>query len=208
MRLRSIVFDFIAATVTTAIVIYGLQYAYNVYTFDLTTLVVSVILPVCLGALILAATRERILLYAFLAYIWAVVDDMPVYFDSVLTWPEVTRFHPFLPRLLMNIVIHALTLAFLYLAIRESMKGRTVERRRAYTLGGLVLIALVLAYAQNIPLGIVQNTVQNDWYPFDLATKLASIFVLCLAVFIAKSSERKSPADFASKRPSPQFHIF
>lgn len=181
-----------AIIIATSIVIAGLDYAYQVYTFDLTTLEYSVILPLCLGSLVLALTRERILLYAFLAYIWAVLDDMPVFFDSVLTWPEVTRFHPFLPRLFMNIVIHALTLLFMWLAIREALKGKMVDRTRLYEIVFLALIAFILAYAQNIPLGVVQNLVQNSWYPFDLAEKLLSIAFFTLAIYMSRTSKPKS----------------
>ena len=199
MRKRAIFFDTIALILTSAIVVYGLQYAYVVYTFDLTTLIISVILPLCLGSFFLALTGERILVYAFLAYIWAVVDDMPVFFDSVLTWPEVTRFHPFLPRLFMNIVIHGLTIGFLYLAIREALKGRTTKGIRMYSVALLVLVAFVLAYAQNLPLNIIQNLVENSWYPFDLAEKLASLAVFGIAVYLSKTSQRQAPPPTPSK---------
>ena len=153
--------------------------------YDVTTLLASVILPLLLGASILWVRKERIALYAFLALFWAVIDDGPVFFDSVLTWPEVTRFHPFLPRLYMNIVIHALTILFLYLTVHESLKRTGVRLREAPGVIVLASAAFIFAYAQNIPLAAIQNAVDTSWYPFDIVEKIASIFFLCLAVWKA-----------------------
>lgn len=164
-----------AVLAASTVVVAGLLYAYVVYVFDLKTLLVSVVMPLVLGSVIFSARRQRILLFAFLAYIWAVVDDAPVYFDSVLTWPEVTRFHPFLPRLYMNIVIHSLTLFFLYLAVRESTKEKKLSGWKIIKLTVLSLTAFVLAYAQNIPLAGIQNIVDSSWYEFDVVAKVSSI---------------------------------
>ena len=82
----------------------------------------------------------------------------------------------------MNIIIHALTALFLYLAIRESMKGTHTRLRNAPLVVILALAAFVLAYAQNIPLAVIQNIVAVSWYPFDLAEKLASFVLFYLAV--------------------------
>jgi len=191
MNKRSVVYDFLAVLSSCIVVYYSLMYAYVVYTFDIKTLFVSVVLPVCFGTVILSLRKEKIYLYAFLAYIWAVVDDAPVYFDSVLTWPEVTRFHPFLPRLLMNIVLHALTLTFLYLTVRESFKGRVKSRAKVYEVGILAFMAFILAYAQNIPLAIVQNFEVSSWYTLDVLEKLASLVFLCLAIREARASTKE-----------------
>ena len=180
---RGKLYDLIAVIATSLIVAASLWYAYVTYVFDTTTFLVSVALPLALGSAILSVRKRWILLFAFLAYFFAVIDDAPVYFDSVLTWPEVTRFHPFLPRLFMNIVLHSLTLIFLYLTVRETMKRRpTAKREKVLKIGILAFIAFVLAYAQNIPLTIVQNVVENSWYPFDIAEKLLSIAFLYLAI--------------------------
>ena len=184
---RAALYDILAVVAASSVVLVGLLYAEVVYVFDATTLLVSVVLPLTLGSAILLVRRNRTLLFAFLALFWTVVDDRPVYFDSVLTWPEVTRFHPFLPRLFMNIVIHGLTILFLYLMIRESMKGTGVRLWKAPWVIILTSVAFVLAYAQNIPLPVIQNVVEAgsnpaSWYPFDVATKLSSIFFLYLAL--------------------------
>jgi len=179
---RAVLYDILAVLAASLVVVAALLYAQVTGTYDATTFVVSVVLPLVLGSAILSVSKERILLFAFLAYFWTVVDDAPVFFDSVLTWPEVTRFHPFLPRLFMNIVIHALTAIFLYLTIRESIKGTSVRLENTVRVIALSSIAFVLAYAQNIPLASIQSLVQTSWYPFDLTEKLVSILFFYLAV--------------------------
>jgi hypothetical protein len=187
---RAALYDILAVAAVSTIVLVGMLYAEVVYVFDLTTLLVSVVIPLVAGTAIFVARKNRILLFAFLSLFWALVDDRPVFFDSVLTWPEVTRFHPFLPRLFMNIVIHGLTVLFLYLMIRESMKGSAVRLRNASGVIFLAAVAFILAYAQNIPLAAVQNVVEAgsnpaSWYPFDIATKSASVFFICLTIWQA-----------------------
>lgn len=172
----------LAIMAASLIVIIGLLYAQITGTYDATTLIGSVVLPLVSGSVILLVRRKRILLLAFLAYFWTVIDDAPVFFDSVLTWPEVTRFHPFIPRLFMNVVIHTLTAVFLYLTIRESIKGASVRLRDAIGVIVLTLMAFVSAYAQNIPLNFVQNVVRTSWYSFDFTEKLVSIIFLYFAV--------------------------
>ena len=178
---RSALLDILAILATSLVVVAGLLYALVAKTYDATTLMVSVVSPLVFGSAIFSLRKNRILLFSFLAYIWAVVDDAPVYFDSVLTWPEVTRFHPFLPRLEMNVVIHALTLFFLYLALRESLKGTGLGVLQAPGAVILAFVAFVLAYAQNIPLYAIQVAVRTSWYQFDFAEKVLSILFLCFA---------------------------
>lgn len=183
---RETIYDLIAVLGASSVVLAALAYAYIVYVYDVKTLLVSVVMPVALGTAILAARRKKILVYAFLAYIWAVLDDAPVFFDSVLTWPEVTRFHPFLPRLYMNIVIHALTIFFMYMTVRETLKRNHVSSGRTILVSILVIIAFGLAYAQNIPLASIQYLVDNFWYQFDLVEKLLSVAFLFIAVKLSK----------------------
>jgi len=179
------------------VVIAAVAYAEIVYTYDLTTLIVSVITPLALGSFLINLRRSRVMLYAYLAFIWAVLDDRPIFFDSFLTWPEVTRFHPFLPRLFMNIVIHGLTLVFLYLSVREASKLSKTSFWRSPLVLVLAAIFLVLAYAQNIPLSIVQDVVQAgsnpaSWYPFDLITKLLALLFLYVTLSEAARPKRNS----------------
>jgi hypothetical protein len=182
---RAALYDLLALVAASLIVVAGMLYAAVTGTYDATTFIVSILLPLILGSALLSVRKERIVLFAFLAYFWAMVDDGPVFFDSVLTWPEVTRFHPFLPRLFMNIVIHALTALFLYLALRESIKGSGASLRKAPTVIVLTSAAFVVAYAQNVPLAAIQNAVDVSWYPFDIIEKSVSISLFCLALWLA-----------------------
>jgi len=177
---RDTFYDLLAIIATSLVVIGGLFYALVAKTYDTTTLLVSVVSPLVFGSAILSLRKNRILLFSFLAYIWVVVDDAPVFFDSVLTWPDVTRFHPFLPRLEMNVVIHVLTLLFLFLAIRESLRGTGIGVLEAPGVVILAFVAFVFAYAQNIPLHAIQRIVETSWYQFDFTEKMLSIFFLYL----------------------------
>jgi hypothetical protein len=193
---RTALYDFLAVLAVSLVVVACVIYAEVRYVYDATTLLVCIMLPLVFGSVILSLRKDRTLLFAFLALFWAVIDDRPIFFDSILTWPEVTRFHPYLPRLFMNIVIHALTILFLYLTIRESMKGSGVRLWKAPRVIILASVAFLLAYAQNIPLALIQNVVQAgsnpaSWYPFDVETKLSAIFFLCLAVWQAKKLRRR-----------------
>jgi hypothetical protein len=179
--------DLLAVLATSAVVVSATAYAEIVYVYDLTTLVLCVIVPIVLGSLFMYATKSRIMFYAFLGFIWAALDDRPIFFDSVLTWPEVTRFHPLLPRLLMNIVIHGLTVVFYYLALREATRDNKVGLFRSPEPLILAAISCVAAYAQNIPIAFIQNIVQagtnpSSWYPFDFVTKLIGVLFLYLAL--------------------------
>ncbi|MDA4116931.1 MAG: hypothetical protein OK455_01120 [Thaumarchaeota archaeon] len=183
---RAALLDFLAVLVVALLVAVCSLEPLITGNYDETTFIVSIALPLGLGSAILSFKSKRVILFAFLAYIWAALDDAPVFFDSILTWPEVTRFHPFLPRLFMNIVIHGLTIIFMYLALRQSMKWTSVKLREAVGVIALTSVAFVLAYAQNIPLAAIQNLVETYWFQFDIAEKLASIFFFYLAVREAK----------------------
>jgi len=178
---RDALLDLLAVLAVSLVVVGGLFYALVAKTYDATTLMISVVSPLVFGSAIFSLRKNRILLFSFLAYIWAVVDDAPVFFDSVLTWPEVTAFHPLFPRLEVNVAIHALTLLFLYLALRESLKGTGLGVLQAPGAVILAFVAFVIAYAQNIPLYAIQVTVETSWFQFDFAEKLLSILFLYFA---------------------------
>jgi hypothetical protein len=186
---RAAFYDVLAVLAASLVVVACLVYAEWYGVFDATMFLVGVVVPLGLGSGIISVRRDRILLFAFLAYIWAVLDDAPVFLDSLLTWPQVTRFHPFLPRLFMNIVIHGLTAFFMFVAVREAMKGKNTSLRNAPLVVALAVVAFVLAYAQNIPLDVIQNAVTDAWFPFDIAEKLSSILVFYLALREATKSK-------------------
>jgi len=188
---RAALYDLLAVLAVSLVMVACVIYAEERYLYDVRTLLLCIVAPLVFGVAVLSLRRDRTLLFGFLALFWAVIDDRPIFFDSILTWPEVTRFHPFLPRLFMNIVIHALTIIFLYLTIREAMKGSGVRLSRAPRVIILASVAFVFAYAQNIPLAVIQDAVQAgsnpaSWFPFDVVAKLGAVSFLCLAVWQAK----------------------
>ena len=161
-------------------------YVYLFPSYDLSTLVIGAVIPLAASVLLALATGNRILLYSFLAYFWALVDDGPVFLDSVFTWPEVTRFHPAAPHLFLEVLYHLLTAVFLVLAVREAAKGET--RSTARTVGALILTAsaFVLAYAQNIPVTAIQEVVESQWYQLDVIEHISSGSLLVLAMVEAR----------------------
>ena len=153
MTHRAALYDLLAVLAVSLVMVACVIYAEERYLYDVRTLLLCIVAPLVFGVAILSLRRDRTLLFGFLALFWAVIDDRPIFFDSILTWPEVTRFHPFLPRLFMNIVIHTLTIVFLYLTIRESMKGSGVRLSKAPRVIILASVAFVFAYAREHPSG-------------------------------------------------------
>jgi hypothetical protein len=167
------------------IVVLSLSYVYFIPSFDGTTLFVGVMVPLAVGSLIFVMAKQRVLLFAFLAYFWSLVDDKPVQFDSVLTWPEVTRFHPAGPHIFMEVVLHLLTLVFLCLVIRECLKGTSLTPSKFVAVFLLTAVAFALSYAQNIPVDAIQNLANQDWFTLDLVEHLISFVFLILACWVA-----------------------
>ena len=63
-----------------------------------------------------------------------------------------------------------------------AIKGKTIARRKKYTVWTFGLVALVLAYAQDIPLSLIQNIVQSSWYQSDVVEKFLSFAFLWLGI--------------------------
>ena len=176
--------------ITSAVLVVGVLVATEVYVgynqaFDYSTFLIGVIIPLSIGCILLRRRNDRFLLFAFLGYFWSVVDDGPVYFDSVFTWPEVTRFHPILPHYTLEVILHLATLGFLYLSIRDVAGGGFRPSGRALRSYVLLAVASVLAYAQNIPIGALQSVVESSWYQMDVLEHLASLVVLGVALIDA-----------------------
>jgi hypothetical protein len=156
-------------------------------TFDYSTFLIGVAIPLASVYVLFRRRSDRFILFAFLGYFWSVVDDAPVYFDSVFTWPEVTRFHPILPHYTLEVIFHLATLGFLYLSLCEvSGSGIRLGRRtlRIYLLLGL---AFLLSYAQNVPLDAIQSIVRSSWYQLDIFEHLGSVAIFSLALIDAWS---------------------
>jgi len=189
---NSIIYRGLAIAAASLGVVVSFWYVFQNQAFDITTLLGGVALPLVFGSAALLVTKQRIALFAFLAYFWSLIDDAPVNFDSVLTWPEVTRVHPAAPHLFMEALLHVLTVVFLCLAMREALKGTSVTREKAFGVSIFTAAAFVLSYAQNLPLGGLGTTVEQGWYQFDLTEHLASIILLYIAVRLAMRRQEQS----------------
>jgi uncharacterized membrane protein len=171
-----------SAAAAVAVLVATEVYAGYNQTFDYSTFLIGVVTPLASGCILFSRRCDRFLLFAFLGYFWSVVEDAPVYFDSVLTWPEVTRFHPILPHLTLEVIVHLATFGFMFLSVREVSGGKIKPGRRALWIYLLLTFAFILAYAQNIPLGAVQSIVESSWYQLDVFEHLGSVVVFGLAL--------------------------
>lgn len=131
------------------------------------------------GALSSAPVTGTLLFFGFMAYFWSLVDDGPVDFDSVLTWPEVTGGAQ---HLFLEVLLHALTLAFLLLAVRKALAGARPRGREGALLPLLVLASFWASYFQNTPAGWVQELATSNWYALDAVEHVVSLACFCLAV--------------------------
>ena len=149
---------------------------------DSTFFLLAVILPTILASVLFIPRRRWILFYAFLALIFPVTEDAPVYLDSVFTWPEVTSGFQ---HIFLELLFHGLTILFMYLALREATRFRTgrLDLPKIFILTSLAFVA---SYAQNIPLEFIHSIVIHSWYTFDLIEHILSILLLYLAVRVAK----------------------
>ena len=181
--------DLIAVGSITLTYVVTQVYVFEYPNYDITTFVVGAALPFLVAVALPMFARNRILLYASLAFYWALVDDGPVFLDSVFTWPEVTRFHPAAPHLFLEVLYHLLTAVFLFLAIRKAMAGGQTNARKIVAISFLAVVTFVLAYLQNVPFGLVQDVVEHQWYQLDVTEHLLSVFVFYLTVRFALSRE-------------------
>jgi len=123
--------------------------------------------------------RGRLAFFAFLGYFWSLADDRPIYFDSVLTWPEVTGGAQ---HLFLEVLLHALTLAFFLLALRAAIGGANLLGGARYRVALLTIFAFWSAYFQNTPLAWVQALGTSAWFSLDALEHLVSVGLFCLAV--------------------------
>ena len=199
-------------TVSAAFLVTGacLAYVYLNQAFDLGTLVIGVIIPSVFGSILLVSTRHRVLFFVFLAYFLTLVDDAPVHFDSVLTWPEVTRYQPVIPYLVDFILLGSVFL-LLILALRETAKGGSMTPWRKVADMLLVVLAFGLSYLQDFESEPIHGIVVNHWYELDLVEHIASGAVLYLALRMAvrwggAGAMRPAPSDRSGQdrvSPSP-----
>lgn len=129
--------------------------------------------------------EARVAFFAFMAYFWSLVDDAPVGFDSISTWPEVTSGFQ---HTLTEVILHVLTAAFMFLAMRGAV-GRIgiAPVRKELQVSILAIAAFWASYFQNTPWGIVQVVARNAWYPLDFAEHAVSLALLYFAIRTARS---------------------
>ncbi|MEM3638191.1 MAG: hypothetical protein QXX17_07470 [Conexivisphaerales archaeon] len=163
----------------------ALLFSYYYAVYNAATLLISIILPVCYAISLLAFGRIKIFAYAYLAYFFSLVDDAPVYFDSVLTWPEVTGG---MQHIGLELILHILTLGFMLIALREAIKPISLLERRMILPNLLILIAFLLSYAQNIPLQPISSMVRGQWYLLDMLEHVISLFFFVSSIYVAKYS--------------------
>lgn len=152
---------------------------------DWTVFAYAVALPAILGSAVFLALGKRVYLYVFLAYLWSATDDAPVNLDSVYTWPEVTSG---LQHVLTEVLLHALTVLFLYLAVREAFKGSgKLPFSTWFTVSLLTAAAFVVASVSIIPLPSLQAAISTSWYQIDIVAHGISLGLLCAALWQAES---------------------
>jgi hypothetical protein len=174
------------AAAITVLVATEVYVGYN-QTFDFSTFLFGVAIPLAVGYALFRRRDDRFLLFAFLGYLCSVVDDAPVNFDSIFTWPEVTRFNPVLPHLTLELLLHLATLGFMFLSVREVSGGALGLRTGRLGIYLLITIAFLLSYFQNIPLHSVQSIARSSWYQLDITEHIASVMVFGIALISARN---------------------
>jgi hypothetical protein len=150
---------------------------------DWTVAIWAVALPAIVGSAVFLALGRRTYLFIFLAYLWSVTDDNPVNLDSIYSWPEVTSG---LHHTVVEVLLHALTALFLYLAIREAFKGdRNLTPPKLFTVSLLTVAAFAAASVSIIPLPALQAAIPTNWYQIDVIGHAASIGLMCAAIWEA-----------------------
>ena len=174
-----------------------------------TIFVGTVVAPIVLATVLFLGLKMRIVWFAFMAYIWAVTEDAPVYLDSIFTWPEVTSG---LQHLFLEVLLHLLTLFFISLTVREAFRLREKRIRHEESLVTsndsiftriskanvlliviLALLAFVLSYAQNLPISSLKSITGPAWYRLDIAEHIISVLLLYLAVKFTLNTPKVKP---------------
>ena len=181
----------VAAVVISVSMLVATQvyYAYNLANtvYGLSILVLGVVMPLAAACVLLMVTDQRAVLLAYIGLFWSIVDDAPIFFDSVLTWPQVTRFHPYLPHLALEVALHLATLGFLVAAaVVAGSSGRRALYRRPLPIF-FAFVSSIFAYSQNLPFPEVQDfiTAPQSWYELDILEHIAALAFISLALYIA-----------------------
>ena len=157
----------------------------------------AVIIPIALATVLFLKTGRMTIWFAFMAYIWSVTEDAPVYLDSVFSWPEVTSGFQ---HIFLEILFHLLTFVFMamaYLSVLLSKKDQKDSVTFKYLLlswkfylgFALLSTSFVLSYAQNLPLSQFESISGIPWYNLDIEEHTLSIMFLYATVRIAASTK-------------------
>jgi len=170
-------------------------YVYYFPSYDSSTFLVGAAIPFIVSISLPIAAHRKVLLLASLGFYWSLVEDGPVYLDSIFTWPEVTRFNPAAEHILLEVVYHVLTAIFFALALREARKGVTLEGRKFLVATFFAFCAYLFAYAQNIPLSGIQWIVESNWFVLDLTEHILSAisFFIAFKVIVGLKGNRVMP---------------
>jgi hypothetical protein len=196
MKSKSLVLDrksrpagLVAVMISCAgVLVSQLYYAYNP-SFVAATLLFGVVLPLLAGCVLLFLTDQVAILLGFIGIFLSIIDDAPIDFDSVLTWPQVTRLNPSLPHLEMEVLLHILTFGFLMGSIWIRLRGRNPERGLGPLSYAAGCVATVLSYAQNIPLASIQDYVTQNWYQFDAIEHVLSVLSFAIALLLSRKRQ-------------------
>lgn len=150
---------------------------------DWTVFVWAVALPAIVGSATLLALGKRVYFFIFMAYFWSVTDDNPVNLDSIYTWPEVTHG---LHHTVAEVILHVLTLLFLYLAVREAVRdGGKMAYWRLSVVSLLTVAAFVTASVSIIPIPSLQASISANWYQIDAIAHVVSLVLISAALWEA-----------------------
>jgi hypothetical protein len=184
---------FILVGIISLVYVLTQAYVYYFPSYDYSTFLVGAAIPFLASVSLPIVARRKVLLLASVGFYWSLVEDGPVYLDSVFTWPEVTRFNPAAPHLFLEVLYHVLTAVFFILALREAGRGIALERRELIAVTLLTFCAFVSAYAQNIPLSEIQNFVEMNWFLLDFIEHLLSAILLFVAIKVVIGSKGTFP---------------
>jgi len=82
------IFRFASQSFAIFLLLASLLFAHYYGKYDAIMLFATMLLPITYA--ILALSKQGPFFYAYIAYLFSLTDDAPVYLDSVFTWPEVT----------------------------------------------------------------------------------------------------------------------
>ncbi len=117
----------------------------------------------------MANLNKKIVLWGFLGYFWTLIDDDPVNADLLLGKTGYT----------MEFVLHALTIFFFYLAIREAAKRVGLS----WTTALWIVLAFLSSSADDAAFINLISLIRHDyWYPLDVAEHAASLLFFYLAI--------------------------